>query len=151
MIRGVIFDLGGTLVTQGPLLGGEASLTGAKRIVPLVQECCGWSPTAEQLAETLGSEFQDAVVASYESGLAQPEVEGLFAEAMAEMGCDIPPGLVRHALDRYFLPYYESMQPVGDVLPTLTMMSLILVCSCCAGNFQATAQRGLRESSPIRC
>lgn len=121
MIAGVIFDLGDTLVSQEPLAGSQASLEGAEAILPMIREHSNSSPAAAQIAATLGERFQAAMAEAYESSLAQPELEGLFAAAMAELDCSLPADQIPRALDRYFWAHYQRMRPVGEVIPTLTL------------------------------
>lgn len=121
MIRGVIFDLGDTLVTQEPLAGGDANLEAAAAILPLVEEYSGYSPSAEELAAAIGRKLQDAVVESYESNHSQPDTEALFHDVLDDLGCSLPREHARTVLDGYFRRYYESMAPLADVMETLTL------------------------------
>ena len=121
MIRGVIFDLGDTLVTQAPLAGGDANLEAATAILPLVEEYSGYSPSAEELAAAIGRKLQDAVVESYESNHSQPDTEALFHDVLDDLGCSLPREHARTVLDGYFRRYYESMAPLADVMETLTL------------------------------
>ena len=121
MIKGAIFDLGDTLVTQEPLYGGPACYEGATAIRPFVLEHCLWAPSNEQIAETVGSRLQAAVVQSYESDFAQPDAEAAFVAALQELECELPRVAVPRALDAFFWAHYSSVQLLGEVLPTLTL------------------------------
>ena len=121
MIRGVIFDLGDTLVSQEPLVGGDSNLDAAAAILPLVREYSVHSPSAGEVAEAIGRKLQDAVVESYESSYSQPNTEALFHDALDELQCSLPPEHARRVLDSYFRRYYESMVPLAEVMETLAL------------------------------
>ena len=121
MIRGVIFDLGDTLVTQEPLVGGDSNLEAAAAVVPLVSEYSGYSPSAEELAAAIGRKLQNAVVESYESSYSQPDTEALFHDVLDDLRCSLPREHARRVLDGYFRRYYESMVPLVHVMETLAL------------------------------
>ncbi len=121
MIRGVIFDLGDTLVTQEPLAGGDSNLDGATAILPLIREYSGGSPSAEELAAAIGEKLQGAIVSSYESSYSQPNAEALFHDVLSELECSLPREHVQTVLNNYFRRHYERMLPLTDVIETLTL------------------------------
>ena len=121
MIRGVIFDLGDTLVSQQPLAGGDSNLGGAAAILPLIQEFSGGSPSAEVLAAAIGEKLHAAIVASYESSYSQPDAEVLFHEVLDELDCSLPPERAPAILDNYFRGHYECMVPLAYVIDTLKL------------------------------
>ncbi len=121
MILGVIFDLGDTLVTQEPLLGGPSNLDGAAAVLPIIHEHSGGSLTAEDLALVLGETLHQAVVESYDSGLAQPDTESLVRDALEQLDCSLPRQDIPPLLDVYFQHHFERMEPLGEVIQTLTL------------------------------
>ena len=121
MILGVIFDLGDTLVTQEPLLGGPSNLDGAAAVLPIIHEHSGASPTVEDLASMLGETLHQAVVESYNSGLAQPDTESLVHDVLEQLDCSLPPREIPGLLDIYFQHHFERMEPLGEVIQTLTL------------------------------
>lgn len=120
MILGIVFDLGDTLVTQEPLIGSAACYEGADAILPLVLEYCHQTPSRDQLADLVGERLHEAVVEAYEGNLAQPEADLVFLQALREIECELPPDLARPALDDFFQPFYERMEPIGEIISTLT-------------------------------
>ncbi len=121
MIRGVIFDLGDTLVAQEPLVGGDSHLNAAAAILPLVREYSENSPSAEDLAAAIGLKLQEAIVESYESSYSQPNTEALFHDVLDDLQCSLPPEHARTVLDSYFRRHYESMVPLAEVMETLVL------------------------------
>lgn len=120
MVKGVVFDLGDTLVTQEPLVGGDASYIGARNIEPLLAEYALTVPDSDQVADYIGEALLDAVVKSYDGSLAQPDVHEVFNEVLARFECQLPAGVIDRVMDAYFAPYYERMENIGEVVPTLT-------------------------------
>ena len=120
MILGIVFDLGDTLVTQDPLVGSAACHEGAGAILPVIREYVQLTPSRDQLADLVGERLHEAVVHAYEGDLAQPEAESIFLQALREFECDLPPDLARPTLDRFFEPFYQRMEPIGEIASTLT-------------------------------
>ena len=120
MILGIVFDLGDTLVTQEPLIGSAACHEGADAILPVISEYGHLTPSREQLADLIGERLQEAVVQAYQGSLAQPEADLIFLQALREFECELPPDLARPTLDRFFEPFYQRMEPIGEIVSTLT-------------------------------
>lgn len=120
MIHGIVFDLGDTIVTQDPLIGSLACYEGAGAILSVVHAHGHWFPSQEQLAACLGEHLHEAVVEAYEGDLAQPEADFVFVKALRELECELPPELARPTLDTFFEPFYERMDPIGEIIPMLT-------------------------------
>ena len=121
MIRGVIFDLGDTLVTQDPLIGEGSNLDGAAAILPLIGEYTEGGPSLGQLAAAIGEKMQRAITEAYEASCAQPDAETLFRDVLDELQCRLPEEHVDRVLHIYFGRVYERMVPLADVIETLTL------------------------------
>ena len=120
MIQGIVFDLGDTLVTQDSLLGSPACYEGAEAILPIVLEYGQQATSCDQLADLVGEHLHEAVVQAYEGNLAQPEADLILGQALREVECELPPELARPTLDSFFEPFYQRMEPIGEIVSTLT-------------------------------
>ncbi|MYD93765.1 MAG: HAD family hydrolase [Chloroflexi bacterium] len=121
-IRGVIFDVGDTLLTQEPLVGSPSNLRGAAAIAPLVRPFLKTTLTDEQLAESLGEALQEALVEAYQRECALPDAHGILAQVLDAMDWEPSAEAIEVLLPVYFEPWYEAMQPLPQAVRVLQLL-----------------------------
>ncbi|MDE2867174.1 MAG: HAD family hydrolase [Chloroflexota bacterium] len=121
-IRGVIFDVGDTLLTQEPLVGSPSNRRGAAAIAPLVRPFLTTQLTDEQLAESLGEALQEALVEAYQHECALPDVHGILAQVLDAMDWEPSAEVVEVLLPAYFEPWYQAMQPLPQAVRVLQLL-----------------------------
>ena len=121
-IRGVVFDLGNTLVTQEPLVGSSSNRLGAATIAALARPFLATNLTDEQFAEMLGETLQDALIQAYEGAGAVPDVHRLFRQAFDAMDWDAPTDVIDVMLPAYFKPHFDAMQAFPQASKVLQLL-----------------------------
>lgn len=121
-IRGVIFDVGDTLLTQEPLVGSPSNRRGAAAIAPLVRPFLTTQLTDEQLAESLGEALQEALVEAYQRECALPDVHRILAQVLDAMDWEPSAEAVEVLLPAYFEPWYQAMQPLPQAVRVLQLL-----------------------------
>lgn len=121
-IRGVIFDVGDTLLTQEPLVGSPSNRRGAAAIAPLVRPFLTTELTDEQLAESLGESLQEALVAAYQHECALPDVHRVFLEVFDAMDWEPSGEAIDVLMPAYFQPWYQAMQPLPQAARVLQLL-----------------------------
>ena len=121
-IRGVVFDLGNTLVTQEPLVGSSSNRLGAATIAALARPFLVTDLTDEQFAEMLGETLQDALTEAYESACAVPDVHRLFRQVFDAMDWDAPADVIDVMLPAYFKPHFDAMQAFPQASTVLQLL-----------------------------
>ena len=121
-IRGVVFDLGNTLVTQEPLVGSSSNRLGAATIAALARPFLATNLTDEQFAEMLGETLQDALIQAYEGACAVPDVHRLFRQAFDAMDWDAPTDVIDVMLPAYFKPHFDAMQAFPQASKVLQLL-----------------------------
>ena len=121
-IRGVVFDLGQTLVTQEPLVGSPSHPFGAAAIGSLVRPFLGTEITDEQLAETLGEALQESLVEAYQGECATPDAHRIFREVFDGLDWEAPSDVIDVLLPAYFKPHFDAMQAVPQAAKVLQLL-----------------------------
>ena len=121
-IRGVIFDVGDTLLTQEPLVGSPSNRRGAAAIAPLVRPFLKTTLTDEQLAESLGEALQEALVEAYQHECALPAAHLILAQVLDAMDWEPSAEAVEVLLPAYFQPWYQAMQPLPQAVRVLQLL-----------------------------
>ena len=121
-IRGVIFDIGDTLLTQEPLVGSPSNRRGAAAIAPLVRPFLKTTLTDEQLAESFGEALQEALVEAYQHECALPNAHRILAQVLDAMDWEPSDEAVEVLLPAYFEPWYEAMQPRPQAVRVLQLL-----------------------------
>lgn len=121
-IRGVIFDVGGTLLTQEPLVGSPSNQRGAAAIAPLVRPFLSTELTDDQLAESLGEALQEALVATYQHECALPDAHRVFVEVFDAMDWEPSSEAIDVLMPAYFQPWFEAMQPLPQAVRVLQLL-----------------------------
>jgi HAD superfamily hydrolase (TIGR01549 family) len=121
-IRGVIFDVGDTLLTQEPLVGSPSNMRGAADIAPLVRPFIKAGLTDEQLAESFGEALQEALVDAYQHECALPDVHRVLAHVLDEMDWEPSSEAIEVLLPAYFEPWYKAMQPLPKAVRVLQLL-----------------------------
>ncbi len=121
-IRGVIFDVGDTLLTQEPLVGSSSNLRGAAAIAPLVRPFIKAGLTDEQLAESFGEALQEALVDAYQRECALPDAHGILAHVLDEMDWEPSSEAIEVLLPAYFNPWFKAMQPLPQAVRVLQLL-----------------------------
>lgn len=121
-IRGVIFDVGDTLLTQEPLVGSPSNRRGAAAIAPLVRPFIKTGLTDEQLAESLGEALQEALVDAYQHECALPDAHGVFARVFDAMDWEPSAEAIEVLLPAYFEPWYRAMQALPQAVRVLHLL-----------------------------
>lgn len=121
-IRGVIFDVGDTLLTQEPLVGSPSNRRGAAAIAPLVRPFLATELTDEQLAESLGEGLQEALVEAYRHECALPDAHRVFAEVFDAMDWEPSSEAIDVLMPAYFQPWFEAMQPLPQAARVLQLL-----------------------------
>ena len=121
-IRGVIFDVGDTLLTQEPLVGSPSNRRGAAAIAPLVRPFLTTHLTDDQLAESLGEGLQEALVEAYRHECALPDAHRVFTEVFDGLDWDPPSEAIEALLPVYFHPWFQAMQPLPQAARVLELL-----------------------------
>lgn len=121
-IRGVIFDVGDTLLTQEPLIGSSSNLSGAAAIAPLVRPFLTTQLTDEQLAESFGEALQEALIDAYQHECGLPDTHHVLAQVLDAMDWEPSSEAVEVLLPAYFEPWYQAMQPVPQAARVLQLL-----------------------------
>jgi putative hydrolase of the HAD superfamily len=121
-IRGVVFDLGQTLVTQEPLVGSPSNHFGAAAIASLVRPFLSTELTDEQLAETLGETMQESLVEAYQGECATPDAHRIFREVFDDLDWEAPSDVIDVLLPAYFKPHFDAMQAVPQAAKVLQLL-----------------------------
>lgn len=121
-IRGVIFDIGDTLLTQEPLVGSPSNRRGAAAIAPLVRPFVTSSLTDEQLAESLGEALQDALVDAYQHECALPDAHRVFSQVFDAMDWEPSSEAIAVLLPLYFQPSFQAMQTLPQAARVLQLL-----------------------------
>ncbi|MDE2767985.1 MAG: HAD family hydrolase [Chloroflexota bacterium] len=121
-IRGVIFDIGDTLLTQEPLVGSPSNRRGAAAIAPLVRPFLKTTLTDEQLAESFGEALQESLVEAYQHECALPNAHRILAQVLDAMDWEPSDEAVEVLLPAYFEPWYEAMQPRPQAVRVLQLL-----------------------------
>lgn len=120
--RGVIFDVGDTLLTQEPLVGSPSNRRGAAAIAPLVRPFLPTALTDDQLAESLGEGLQDALVEAYRHECALPDAHRVFAQVFDTLNWDPSSEAIELLLPAYFQPWFQAMQPLPHAARVLQLL-----------------------------
>ena len=121
-IRGVVFDLGQTLVTQEPLVGSPSNHFGAAAIASLVRPFLSTELTDEQLAETLGEAMQESLVEAYQGECATPDAHRIFREVFDDLDWEAPSDVIDVLLPTYFKPHFDAMHAVPRAAKVLQLL-----------------------------
>ena len=121
-IRGVIFDVGDTLLTQEPLVGSPSNRLGAAAIAPLVRPYLTTDLTDDQLAESLGEALQEALTEAYRRECALPDAHRVLTEVLDAMDWEPSPEAVDVLLPAYFEPWFQAMQPLPQAARVLQLL-----------------------------
>ena len=121
-IRGVIFDVGGTLLTQEPLVGSPSNRRGAAAIAPLVRPFLTTELTDDQLAESLGEGLQEALVEAFRNECALPDAHRVFTEVFDALDWEPSSEIVDVLLPAYFQPWFQAMQPLPQAARVLQLL-----------------------------
>ena len=121
-IRGVIFDVGDTLLTQEPLIGSPSNRRGAAEIAPLVRPFLTTELTDDQLAESLGEGLQEALVEAYRNECALPDAHRVFSEVFDALDWEPSSEVVDLLLPAYFQPWFQAMQPLPQAARVLQLL-----------------------------
>lgn len=121
-IRGVIFDVGDTLLTQEPLVGSPSNRRGAADIAPLIRPFLTTELTDDQMAESLGEALQEALVDAYQRECALPDAHRVFAEVFDALDWDPSAEVVDVLLPAYFQPWYQAMQALPQAARVLQLL-----------------------------
>lgn len=121
-IRGVIFDVGDTLLTQEPLIGSPSNRRGAAAIAPLVRPFLTTELTDDQLAESLGEALQEALVEAYRHECALPDAHRVFAEVFDAMDWEPSSEAIDVLMPAYFQPWFQTMQPLPQAARVLQLL-----------------------------
>ena len=133
-IRGVLFDLGDTLVTQEPLVGSPSNRQGAAQVAKALQRLADDAPTAEQLTDPLGETLQEALAASYQGECAVPDARRVFVEVLDRFDLEAPSELIDLLLPMYFGPHYAQMTVDPHAVRTLGLLRTAGVRTAIVGN-----------------
>ena len=121
-VRGVIFDVGDTLLTQEPLVGSPSNRRGAAAIAPLVRPFLTTELTDEQLAESLGEGLQEALVEAYQHECGLPDAHRVFTQVFDALDWEPSSEAVDLLLPAYFQPWYQAMQPLPQAVRVLQLL-----------------------------
>ncbi|HCU72558.1 MAG: hypothetical protein CL790_00970 [Chloroflexi bacterium] len=121
-IRGVVFDLGQTLVTQESLVGSPSNHIGATAVASLVRPFLSTELTDEQLAETLGEAMQEALIEAYQGECATPDAHRIFQEVFDGLDWEAPSEVIDVLLPAYFKPHFDAMQAVPQAANVLQLL-----------------------------
>ncbi len=123
-VRGVIFDLWDTLVSQEPMLGSPSNRAGAALLAGVIERggLMPEPPAADQLAESLGEALQEALIETYTSQCALPDVREVFGAVFDRFEWEPPAELIELMLPVYFRPFFESMRPADQAAPVLALL-----------------------------
>jgi FMN phosphatase YigB (HAD superfamily) len=121
-IRGILFDLGDTLVTQEPLVSSPSNRQGAAQVVEILKRLADQPPTVDQLADPLGETLQEALVNSYQSECAVPDARRVFLEVFDRFDWELPSELIDLMLPAYFGPHYAQMTVDQQAVPVLRLL-----------------------------
>ena len=121
-IRGVIFDVGDTLLTQEALIGSPSNRRGAAAIAPLVRPFLDTELTDEQLAESMGEALQEALVEAYQRECALPDAHRVFAQVFDDMDWETSSEEIEALLPAYFHPWFQAMQPLPQAARVLQLL-----------------------------
>ena len=133
-IRGVLFDLGDTLVTQEPLVGSASNRQGATQVAEALGRLADDAPTAEQLTDPLGETLQEALIASYQGECAVPDARRAFLEVLDRFDIEPPSELIDLLLPVYFGPHYAQMTVDPQAVRTLELLRRAGVRTAVVGN-----------------
>lgn len=133
-IRGVLFDLGDTLVTQEPLVGSPSNRQGAAQVAEALGRLTEVAPTAEQLTDPLGETLQEALVESYQGECAVPDARRVFLEVLDRFDIEPPSELIDLLLPLYFGPHYARMTVDPLAVRTLELLRRASVRTAVVGN-----------------
>ena len=133
-IRGVLFDLGDTLVTQEPLVGSPSNREGAAQVAEALGRLTDDAPTAEQLTDPLGETLQEALAASYQGECAVPDARRVFVEVLDRFDLEAPSELIDLLLPMYFGPHYARMTVDPHAVRTLGLLRRAGVRTAIMGN-----------------
>ena len=121
-IRGVIFDVSDTLLTQEPLVGSPSNRRGAAAIAPLIRPFLATELTDDQLSESLGEALQEALVEAYRHECALPDVHRVFAEVFDAMDWEPSSEVIDVLMPAYFQPWFQAMQPLPQAARVLQLL-----------------------------
>ncbi len=121
-IRGVIFDVGDTLLTQEALVGSPSNRRGAAAIAPLIRPFLTTELTDDQLSESLGEALQEALVEAYRHQCALPDVHRVFAEVFDSMDWEPSSEVIDVLMPAYFQPWFQAMQPLPQAVRVLQLL-----------------------------
>ncbi len=133
-IRGVLFDLGDTLVTQEPLVGSPSNREGAAQVAEALGRLTEVAPTAEQLTDPLGETLQEALIESYQGECAVPDARRAFLEVLDRFDIEPPSELIDLLLPLYFGPHYARMTVDPHAVRTLELLRRAGVGTAIVGN-----------------
>ena len=133
-IRGVLFDLGDTLVTQEPLVGSPSNRQGAAQVAEALGRLTEVAPTAEQLTDPLGETLQEALIESYQGECAVPDARRAFLEVLDRFDLEPPSELIDLLLPVYFGPHYAAMTVDPLAVRTLELLRRAGVRTAVVGN-----------------
>lgn len=133
-IRGVLFDLGDTLVTQEPLVGSSSNREGAAQVAEALGRLTEVAPTAEQLTDPLGETLQEALIESYQGECAVPDARRAFLEVLDRFDIEPPSELIDLLLPLYFGPHYARMTVDPLAVRTLELLRRAEVRTAIVGN-----------------
>ena len=133
-IRGVLFDLGETLVTQEPLVGSPSNRQGAAQVAEALGRLTEVAPTAEQLTDPLGETLQEALIESYQGECAVPDARRAFLEVLDRFDIEPPSELIDLLLPLYFGPHYACMTVDPLAVRTLELLRRAGVRTAVVGN-----------------
>ncbi|MBM4435974.1 MAG: HAD hydrolase-like protein [Actinobacteria bacterium] len=121
-IRGVLFDLGDTLVTQEALLGSVSNRLGALAVLEVVRPLMDAPPTPGQLAEGLGEGLHEALAEAYRTSAAMPDARDVFRRVFDAF--EWAPSLeqIDRLLPLYFKPHYDAMRALPGAVETLATL-----------------------------
>lgn len=123
-IRGVIFDLGDTLVTQEPMLGSPSNRAGAASLADIIgrRRLMPEPPAADQLGEALGEALQEALAETYTSQCALPDVRQVFRAVFDRFEWEPASEVVEFLLPAYFQPFFDAMWPTDQASCVLGLL-----------------------------
>ncbi|MCY4113406.1 MAG: HAD family hydrolase [Chloroflexi bacterium] len=133
-IRGVLFDLGDTLVTQEALVGSPSNRQGAAQVAEALGQLTEVAPTAEQLTDPLGETLQEALIESYQGECAVPDARRAFLEVLDRFDLEPPSELIDLLLPMYFGPHYARMTVDPLAVRTLELLRRADVRTAIVGN-----------------
>lgn len=121
-IRGVLFDLGDTLMTQEALLGSVSNRLGALAVLEVARPLMEHPPTPGQLAEGLGEGLHEALAEAYRSSAAMPDARAVFQRVFDAFEWAPSLEMIDRLLPMYFKPHYDAMRAMPGAIEALAAL-----------------------------